>query len=256
VSHELRTPLAQILLFGETLQLGRVRSDDDRRLAAETIVQEARRLMRMVDNVLHFARTTQGRNSLDPTATDLGPLVESIVSTFAPLLAAEGGGNVVTDVREPVTAFVDIGAFRQVLLNLLDNARKFSPPGHTVGVTVDRRDGWARVMVDDEGPGIPETDRDRIWSPYVRLRRARNAGQEGSGIGLAVVRELTELHRGRVRVEEAPRGGARFVVELPEATPESAETPPRRLTRRERERERHGWASRSRRHAAPESDSR
>jgi len=219
-------------------------------------VQEARRLMRMVDNVLHFARTREGRNSLDPTATDLGALVESIVSTFAPLLAAEGGGHVVVEVREPVTAFVDVGAFRQILLNLLENARKFSPPGHTVAVTVDRCYGRACVMVDDEGPGIPETDRDRIWSPYVRLRRARNAGQEGSGIGLAVVRELTELHRGRVRVEEAPRGGARFVVELPEATPESVKEPPPRPVRRERERDRQGWASRARRHATPDSDSR
>ena len=257
VSHELRTPLAQILLFGETLQLGRVRSDDDRRLAAETIVQEARRLMRMVDNVLHFARTAEGRMSVEPTPTDLGALVESIVATIAPLLAAEGGVHVAIEVREPVTAVVDSGAFRQILLNLLDNARKFGPAGQTVRVTVERCDGRARVLVDDAGPGIPVTDRERIWSPYVRLRRARNAGQEGSGIGLAVVRELTELHRGRVHVEDAPAGGARFIVELPVATTDSREpVAQRRPVRRDWGGERQGWATRSKRQGAPDSDSR
>jgi len=218
VSHELRTPLAQILLFGETLELGRVRSDADRRLAVETIVHEARRLMRMVDNVLHFARTTEGRLQLERTPTELGPLVESIATTFAPL-AAERGSHVVTDVRESVTANVDAGAFRQIVLNLLDNALKFGPPGQTVRLTVDRVEGRARLAVEDDGPGIPIADRSRIWSPYIRLRRETSAAHEGSGIGLAVVRELTALHRGEACVEEADGGGARFVIELPMGAP-------------------------------------
>jgi len=223
VSHELRTPLAQILLFGETLELGRVRSDADRRLAVETIVHEARRLMRMVDNVLHFARTTEGRLQLERMPTALGPLVESIATTFEPL-AAERGSHVVTDVRESVTANVDAGAFRQIVLNLLDNALKFGPPGQTVRLTVDRVDARARLAVEDEGPGIPVADRSRIWSPYVRLRRDRSAAHEGSGIGLAVVRELTTLHRGEAYVEQAADGGARVVIELPIEAP-THETP-------------------------------
>lgn len=214
VSHELRTPLAQILLFGETLELGRVRSDADRRLAVETIVHEARRLMRMVDNVLHFARTSEGRVQLERAPTELGPLVEAIVTTFVPL-AEERGSRVVTDIRESITANVDSGAVRQIVLNLLDNALKFGPPAQTVRLIVDCTDGRARIAVEDEGPGIPVVDRSRIWSPYVRLRRERSARHEGSGIGLAVVRELIALHRGLAYVEDAPSGGARFVVELP-----------------------------------------
>jgi signal transduction histidine kinase len=214
VSHELRTPLAQILLFGETLELGRVRSDADRRLAVETIVHEARRLMRMVDNILHFARTTEGRLELRCSPTELGPLVESIAATFAPL-AAERGAHVVTDVRESVVANVDSGAVRQIVLNLLDNALKFGPPGQTVRVIVDCADDHARLAVEDQGPGIPTPDRTRIWSPYVRLRREKSAAYEGSGIGLAVVRELTALHRGEAYVQDGPDGGARVVVELP-----------------------------------------
>jgi signal transduction histidine kinase len=214
VSHELRTPLAQILLFGETLALGRVRSDADRRLAVETIVHEARRLMRMVDNVLHFARTTEGRVQLEIAPTELGPLVESIATTFAPL-AEERGSHVVTDVRDSLVANVDSGAVRQIVLNLLDNALKFGPAGQTVTLIVDRVDARARLAVEDQGPGIPVVDRSRIWSPYVRLRREKSVAHEGSGIGLAVVRELTALHRGEAYVEDAAGGGARVVVELP-----------------------------------------
>jgi signal transduction histidine kinase len=214
VSHELRTPLAQILLFGETLELGRVRSDADRRLAIETIVHEARRLMRMVDNVLHFARTSEGRVRLEPMPTELGPLVESIAATFAPL-AEERGSHVVTEIRESITVNVDSGAVRQIVLNLLDNALKFGPREQTVRLVLDRVDNRARIAVEDAGPGIPVVDRTRIWSPYVRLRRERSAAHEGSGIGLAVVKELAALHRGTAFVEDAPNGGARFVVEIP-----------------------------------------
>jgi signal transduction histidine kinase len=237
VSHELRTPLAQILLFGETLELGRVRSDADRRLAVETIVHEARRLMRMVDNVLHFARTSEGRLQLECAPTDLVSLVESIVVTFTPL-AKERGSHVVTEILDPITANVDPGALRQIILNLLDNALKFGPAEQTVRLIVDRVDSRARIVVEDEGPGIPVADRTRIWSPYVRLRSEKNAPHEGSGIGLAVVHELTALHRGTVHVEAAPGGGARFVVELPTAMLETVEMVASSTTRRGRTRER------------------
>jgi signal transduction histidine kinase len=245
VSHELRTPLAQILLFGETLQLGRVRSDGDRRLAVETIVHEARRLMHMVDNVLHFARTTEGRMQLEPHHTELAPLMDGIVATFAPL-AHERGVNVLAEARDPVTAYVDVGALRQIVLNLLDNATKFGPRGQTVRLTVEQADDRARIAVEDEGPGIPLVDRERVWSPYVRLRREKSAANEGSGIGLAVVRELTQLHGGSAVVQDAPGGGARFVIELPIAAPATdGRTPP--TARREPPRAREGWAGRARR---------
>ena len=233
VSHELRTPLAQILLFGETLELGRVRSDADRRLAVETIVHEARRLMRMVDNVLHFARTSEGRMRLERTATELGPLVESIVTAFAPL-AAERGSTVATDIRESIVANVDGGAIRQMVLNLLDNALKFGPREQTVRLIVDVIDTRARIAVEDQGPGIPVADRERIWSPYVRLRRESSRPNEGSGIGLAVVRELAVLHRGSAYVEDAPGGGARFVVEVPTLAATTSESAEHAAPRRER----------------------
>ena len=142
---------------------------------------------------------------------------------------------------------------RQIVLNLLDNALKFGPPGQTVRLVVERVDDRACIAVEDEGPGIPEVDRGRIWSPYVRLRRERNASQEGSGIGLAVVRELTLLHGGTSSVEESSGGGARFVVELPLAAPTAAnarEAPPARERSRDGTRERQSWAGRAKRRVA------
>jgi signal transduction histidine kinase len=155
--------------------------------------------------------------------TELGPLVESIATAFAPL-ATERGSTVVTDVRESIVANVDGGAIRQMVLNLLDNALKFGPREQTVRLIVDRVDTRARIAVEDQGPGIPVADRERIWSPYVRLRRERSLPYEGSGIGLAVVRELAILHGGSAYVEDAAAGGARFVVELPTLTASTSES--------------------------------
>lgn len=212
VSHELRTPLAQILLFGETLSMGRVRSDEERRVAAETIVHETRRLIHMVENVLHFARGERGVATLDARSQALAPLLRSVIDAFMPLAHA-AGVELRADLDERVTAVTDASALRQIVLNLLDNAVKYGPGGQTVVVGADRRDDVARIWVEDEGPGIPPQDRERIWIPFVRVDRASARG--GSGIGLAVVRELTMLHGGTVRAETAAGGGSRFVVELP-----------------------------------------
>jgi signal transduction histidine kinase len=216
VSHELRTPLAQIMLFGETLALDRFREAADRRLAAGTIVAEARRLMNMVDNILHFARAERGLATVAPQAEALAPLVRATVQSFAPLADGVRFREVVSD---DVVALVDAGALRQVLLNLLDNAVKYGRPGQTVTVGVGVHGNGtaqrARLWVDDEGEGIAEADRRRVFAPYVRLARHQGAAHGGSGIGLSVVSELARLHGGEAWVEAAPTGGARFVVVLP-----------------------------------------
>ena len=110
---------------------------------------------------------------------------------------------------------VDPAALRQILLNLLDNAVKYGPTGQTVTITLRRVGESARIIVDDEGPGIPLEYRERIWEPYQRLESAVAAAVAGSGIGLAVVAQLVALHHGRAWAGEAPGHGARFVVELP-----------------------------------------
>ncbi|OYV72389.1 MAG: hypothetical protein B7Z72_04860, partial [Gemmatimonadetes bacterium 21-71-4] len=114
-------------------------------------------------------------------------------------------------------ALVDRDAFRQVILNLLDNAAKYGPEGQTITVGSARTGSKARIWIDDEGPGVAVADRDRVWEPYVRLARDTERGTGGSGIGLSVVRELVEMHGGTCTMETSPSGGVRVVVKLPAA---------------------------------------
>ena len=215
VSHELRTPLAQIRMFSETLVLGRVRSDEEERRSLAIIDQEARRLTHLVENLLHFSRSERQTTRVVPEPTALAPLLQEVIEGFAPLAAARGVSLQAT-VTEGLVAPVDAGAIRQMLLNLLDNAVKYGPPGQTVTVgAAPQPNGAARLWVDDCGPGVPRPDRERVWDRFWRLERDRGSAVAGSGIGLAVVRELAGLHHGRTWVEDAASGGSRFVVELP-----------------------------------------
>jgi signal transduction histidine kinase len=214
VSHELRTPLAQIRMFSETLVLGRVRTEEEERRSLAIIDQEARRLTHLVENLLHFSRSERQVTRIAPEPTSIAPLVQEVIEGFAPLAAARGV-TLQAAVTEGLVAPVDPGAMRQMLLNLLDNAVKYGPQGQTVTVGATRENGTARVWVDDCGPGVPSVDREHVWDRFWRLERDRGSVVAGSGIGLAVVRELAGLHHGRTWVEDAETGGSRFVVELP-----------------------------------------
>lgn len=217
VSHELRTPLAQIRMFSETLTLGRVRSEDERRRSLAIIDQEARRLTHLVENLLHFSRSERQTTHITPEPTRLAPLVQEVIDGFAPLAAARGA-TIAASVPEDLIVPADPGAVRQMLLNLLDNAVKYGPAGQEVRIGASRENGAARLWVDDGGPGIPRADRERVWLRFWRMERDRDSAVAGSGIGLAVVRELASLHHGRAFIDEAaPTAGAgtRVVIELP-----------------------------------------
>src|SRR5437016_8586845 len=201
VSHELRTPLAQIRMFSETLTLGRVRSDEERRRSLAIIDQEARRLTHLVENLLHFSRSERQTTHITPEPTALAPLVQEVLDGFAPLAAARGA-RLSAAVPEDLVVTADPGAVRQMLLNLLDNAVKYGPAGQDVRIGAARENGVAKLWVDDAGPGIPRADRERVWDRFWRLERDRESAVAGSGIGLAVVRELATLHNGRAWIDD------------------------------------------------------
>jgi len=225
VSHELRTPLTQIRMFAETLRLGRVRSDAEGRRSLDIIDREARRLGHLVENILQFSRGERGTLELARTVQPLAPLVREVVEELGPLMESRGARvrvRLADDGGDRIEAAVDAGGFRQILLNLLDNAVKYGPGEQEICVELGRREASddsapprLRLAVDDQGPGVPRRDRERIWQSFRRLERDRGNAVAGTGIGLAVVRGLVERHGGRAWVEESSRGGARFVVELP-----------------------------------------
>jgi signal transduction histidine kinase len=248
VSHELRTPLAQILLFGETLSLGRTRDEGERQVAVRTIVQEAQRLMRLVDNILLFERVRRAPIVTSEDGIDVVQLTEEVVRSFEPLAAVRRARIEVVRYLDPAVGQErsvrgDAALVRQILLNLLDNAVKYGPEGQSIRVVVAEDGAELRLTVEDEGPGVPLADRDRIWEPYVRLRDRGAAAsvKGGTGLGLSVVRDLTSALGGRVWVEGGEAeggagratGGARFGLSLPwkrmevrGAPPELQSTPP------------------------------
>jgi signal transduction histidine kinase len=210
VSHELRTPLTQVLLYAETLELGRATGEDSRRQALAIIVQEARRLTHLVENVLQFSRAERRVTRVRPEPLPLAPLVREILERFAPL-AGVAAVRLRADLDESLLAMVHAESLHQILLNLLDNAVKHGGPGGAIVVRTGLHQGRTRIEVEDAGAGIPQADRARVWEPYVRL----DAAAIGSGIGLAVVRDLVGAHGGACWIEEGQTGGTRMVVELP-----------------------------------------
>jgi signal transduction histidine kinase len=216
VSHEFRTPLAQIRMFTETLLLGRIRNDAERRRSLEVIDQEAKRLTALVENVLTLGRTDRNALKLTPAATELAPMVREVVEPFAQLPRSRNI-EFKLELEPRLIATVDTNAFRQILLNLLDNAVKYGPAGQRVYVGLAMFEHTARLWVDDEGPGIAPRERERVFEPFFRSAPHVDGRIAGSGIGLAIVRELAGSLGGTARAEAAPGGGARLVVEFPEA---------------------------------------
>jgi len=237
VSHELRTPLAQIRWFAELLHLGKLRSDEERARSAGIIDQEARRLTYLVENVLNFSRAEKGTNRITPGPLDLDTQVRDAVEMFAPL-ARSRRMTVQITATAGLTVTADRDALRQILLNLLDNAAKYGPAGQTISVgsgpAPATNGSRVRFWVEDQGPGIPAADRDRVWEPYVRLTRTAESVTGGSGIGLSVVRELVTLHAGSAWIEAVTAaGGARVIVELPARVAAVDVAPPEPAPRQE-----------------------
>jgi signal transduction histidine kinase len=216
VSHELRTPLAQIRMFAETLRLGRVSSPADRRRSLEIIDHESRRLAHLVENVLQFARSGRGAIRLRLESADMAADVRAAIHAFA-VLHRSPDVEVRAELQEGIVANVDRDSVRQILLNLLENAAKYGPLTQRITVGMALIGSHVRLWVDDEGVGVPPAERERVFEAFYRLSRDANSAVGGSGIGLSIVRELARAHGGACRIEDAPGGGARVIVEFPDA---------------------------------------
>jgi signal transduction histidine kinase len=217
VTHELNTPLAAIRSAGQNLKDGIVTDGAQVRRYGGLIEQEGRRLSALVAQVLDFAGIeSPGRAyAADPVA--LGTLVDEALGELK-LVLEQAGFTVEKDVPPGLPDVRgDAAALRRVLTNLLTNAVKFAASGRFVAVRAARAAGGHAVVlrVEDHGPGIPPTERKRVFEPFYRGAAAERNDTPGSGLGLSLVRRVVKAHGGRVRVEGREEGGAVLAIELP-----------------------------------------
>jgi len=219
-SHELRTPAALIRANAEVMEREGLVADDGRPLVAD-IITEADRLGRLVGDLLQLAATDATGIVIDPRPVDLTGIAADTVRQAEALATERGVRLVAKEDAAPAVVNGDRDRLVQLLLILLDNAFDHSPPDGTVTVGVRRVDHHVELTVADEGPGIPASERERVFEPFTRLPGVRRDRAGGTGLGLAIARRIATAHRGSIHVAEAPGGGAAFVVSMPSsgATP-------------------------------------
>jgi K+-sensing histidine kinase KdpD len=208
VSHDLRTPLAAIRAVASDLRAGVAYDDATRTELLDVVCDEAERLDRLVANLLSLSRIEAGALSPDRQAVDLAELVQLVVHRVEGMFRQVRVQLAVGPSLPLVDG--DYTQLEQVVTNLLENASRHAPPRSTVHVEVRRRGEDVEVRVIDEGEGVADWERDRIFEPF-----RRGEGSRSSGIGLAICKAIVEAHGGAMGVEATPGGGATFFFTVP-----------------------------------------
>jgi signal transduction histidine kinase len=215
VSHELRTPLALIRLYAETLELGRLPNPDKQHEYFCTIRKESERLTALINNILDFSRIEAGRKEYEFRETNLPELVRATLESYRYQIEQQGfrlNEHIADDI--PPLA-VDREAIARSLLNLVNNAVKYSAGDRYVEVNLQRSNGSVQLEVVDHGIGIPRSEQGRIFEKFYRVCDPLVHNTKGSGLGLCLVRHIAHAHGGEISVESAPGKGSRFVLTLP-----------------------------------------
>ena len=215
VSHDLKTPLALIQLFAETLELGRVRTPERAAEDHRIINGEAKKLTRLIENILDFSRMEAGLRPYRTAPADLGEVTRDVVARLQSQFE-QGRFNVVTRV-EPGLPSVDIdtGAVQQAIENLLANAMKYSREERDIEVEVARAGGDVAVRVTDHGIGIAKRDLRLVFKKFYRVDSGLGGGPQGCGLGLAIVDHTMRGHGGAVSVDSEPGRGSTFTLAFP-----------------------------------------
>lgn len=215
VSHDLKTPLALIQLFAETLELGRLKSTERAMEYYRIINGEARKLTRLIDNILDFSKMEAGLRPYKVRPQDLGEVTERVLAALRSQFT-QNQFNVRYELSGSVPAvLIDVDAVQQAIENLLTNAMKYSRDSREILVRVSAEDRFACVSVIDRGIGIPRRDQRRIFRKFYRIETDAVTGPQGCGLGLAIVDHTMRGHGGHVRVESEPERGSTFTLCFP-----------------------------------------
>jgi signal transduction histidine kinase len=220
VSHELRTPLALIRLYAETLELGRISSPGKHQEYYEIIRKESERLTSLINNILDFSRIESGKKEYSFRETDVADLVRSTLDSYRFEIEQNGfkfEEKIDNDVPQ---LWMDREAIARSLLNLVNNAVKYSATEKYLGVHLYRHNGGVNLEVVDHGIGIPAKEQPKIFEKFYRVGDPVVHDTKGSGLGLSLVRHIVQAHGGEVAVESEPGQGSRFIITLPVKTAE------------------------------------
>lgn len=215
VSHELRTPLALIRLYAETLELGRITTQEKKEEYYRIIRKESERLTSLINNILDFSRIEAGRKEYDFRETDIAELVRNTLDAYRYQIEQQGFAfEQQIDSSIPAVR-VDREAIARALVNLVNNALKYSANEKFIGVKLYRADDKLKLEVVDRGIGITRREQSKIFEKFYRTGDPLVHNTKGSGLGLSLVRHITKAHGGEVEVESTPGKGSKFVLSLP-----------------------------------------
>jgi len=215
VSHEFKSPLAAIRQMAEMLVNGRVPTAERQQKYYNTILQQSERLSHLIDNILDFSRMEEGKKIFGFVKADIVAVVRDVVDSFKNQPMGQGF-DIRLSVNEPIPEMViDIEAIRQVMNNLIDNAIKYSGDSRKVEIDLQTIGNNVSISIRDHGIGIKKSDHDKIFNRFYRAGDELTQTVKGSGIGLTIVRQIVEAHKGTIEVDSEPGKGSKFIIILP-----------------------------------------
>jgi two-component system phosphate regulon sensor histidine kinase PhoR len=214
VSHELRTPISVVSANAETLLDGALHDKEFAPKLLEAVHRNAERLTLIIDDLLDLSRLEAGSYSLHSGRSQVVDVAQRVMESLAEKSTAKKT-QVAVNVADDLVVMTDEAALFQVLVNYLENAIKYTPEASKIEITAWRREGKIRVQVSDNGPGIPEKYRNRIFERFYRVDPGRSREMGGTGLGLSIVKHLVEAMGGRVGVSQVDPHGSAFWLDLP-----------------------------------------
>jgi len=215
ISHEFKSPLTSIRQIAEMLHSGRVPSEERRRQYYDVLLEQSERLSLLTENVLNLARIEEGRKGFELQGTDPAALLQDVVTSMQDRVRHEGFSIELEIKKGLPMIMLDRDAVTQAITNLIDNAVKYSGGSRRVLVTASDEGASLQIAVKDLGIGIREEDLDKVFERFFRGGDELTRTVRGSGLGLALVREIVEAHHGNVRAESEPGKGSTFFIRLP-----------------------------------------
>jgi len=210
ITHELKTPISAIRLCLETLSKHPDLDHEKRITLQGNALANTSRLNELIDNVLLATRIESGENVLTAEWTNISELTNRILSRFN----GESNSRINRNIEDGISLKVDPSAYDSILTNLIENALKYGGDNPTT-VLLKSADSRAILSISDEGPGISDEVKKKVFTKFYRAQNEETRSQKGTGLGLYIVKELVELHRGKISIENNPKNGALFQVEFP-----------------------------------------